>query len=90
MGGAQAHYGVTPDMTVIGKLWQRLSISAVCGKKEMLSVVEGKVFLSSTFFPNSLEMVAALKTIEIMERENVIETIWRRGRLCLGSFQAAG
>jgi 3-aminobutanoyl-CoA transaminase len=90
LGGAQQRYGVTPDMTVIGKaMGNGYPISAVCGRKDILSVTEGKVFLSSTFFPNSLEMVAALKTIEIMERENVIDTIWRRGEVLLKGLQQA-
>jgi glutamate-1-semialdehyde-2,1-aminomutase len=90
LGGAQKRYGVTPDMTVIGKaMGNGYPISAVCGRKDILSVTEGQVFLSSTFFPNSLEMVAALKTIEIMERENVIETIWRRGEVLLKGLQSA-
>jgi len=33
----------------------------------------------STFFPNSLEMVAAMKCIDILERENVTESLWLRG-----------
>ena len=38
-----------------------------------------KLFISSTFFPNSDGFVAALKTIEILERENVIDKIWEKG-----------
>jgi len=40
---------------------------------------EKKLFISSTFFPNSDGYVAALKTIEILERENVIDNIWEKG-----------
>lgn len=91
LGGAQERYGVTPDVTVIGKAMANgYPISAVCGRREILEVANGKIFLSSTFFPNSLEMVAALKTIEILERENVLDTIWRRGeRLLQGLRQVA-
>lgn len=90
LGGAQKHYGVTPDMTVIGKaMGNGYPISAVCGRKDVLAVTEGKVFLSSTFFPNSLEMVAALKTIEIMEREDVIGTVWKRGETLLQGLRKA-
>ncbi|MEE9604837.1 MAG: hypothetical protein V3V70_04620 [Candidatus Scalindua sp.] len=31
------------------------------------------------FFPNSLSYIASLKTIEILERENVLEKIWEKG-----------
>jgi glutamate-1-semialdehyde aminotransferase len=41
--------------------------------------MEKKAFISSTFFPNSLEIVAALKTIDILEREKVPDQLWERG-----------
>ena len=56
-------------------------IGAVVGKREFMKVIADKVFLSSTFFPNSLEQVAALKTIEILERENVLEVIKEKGNM---------
>ena len=80
MGGAQERYGVIPDVTTIGKgMANGYAISAVVGKREYLSVYEKKAFISSTFFPNSLEMAAAMKTIEILEREKVLDKIWERG-----------
>ena len=57
------------------------AIGAVTGRKEIMKVGEKEVFVSSTFFPNSLSFVAALKTIEFMEREKVLEKIWDKGRL---------
>jgi glutamate-1-semialdehyde aminotransferase len=80
MGGAQERYAVTPDVTTIGKAMANgYAISAVVGRREFLSVYEKKAFISSTFFPNSLEMAAAMKTIEILEREKVQDVIWERG-----------
>lgn len=84
MGGAQERYGVTPDMGTFGKaLANGYPISAVAGKKNIMEVVEKKVFVSSTFFPNSLEMVAAMKCLDILEREKVPDSIWRRGAIFL-------
>jgi glutamate-1-semialdehyde-2,1-aminomutase len=84
MGGAQARYGVTPDLAAFGKAMANgYPISAVVGRREVMSAVESKVFISSTFFPNSLEMVAALKTIEILEREGVPDKLWARGQKLL-------
>lgn len=80
MGGAQVRYGVTPDLGTFGKAMANgYPISAVVGKAEFMDVVDGKVFISSTFFPNSLEMTAALKTIEILEREKALERVWMLG-----------
>lgn len=80
IGGAQERYGVVPDMSCFGKAMANgYAISACVGKAEIMKVVEKKVFISSTFFPNSLEMVAAMKCIDILERENVVESLWTRG-----------
>ncbi len=80
MGGAQERYGVTPDVTTIGKAMANgYAIAAVVGKREFMSVYEKKAFISSTFFPNSLEMAASMKTLEILEREKVQDKIWERG-----------
>jgi len=81
MGGAQEYYGVTPDMAIVGKAMANgYPISAVVGKKEVMDAMEDKhVFISSTFFPNSLEMVASIATINMLERENVIENIRKKG-----------
>lgn len=80
LGGAQEKYGVTPDLSTFGKAMANgYAISACVGKAEFMKVAEKKVFISSTFFPNSLEMYAAMKCIDILERENVLGKIWARG-----------
>ncbi len=80
MGGAQKRYGINPDLAVYGKaLANGYAIAAVVGREQIMKVAEKEVFISSTYFPNSLEMVAALKCIEILEREQVAEKIWERG-----------
>lgn len=81
MAGAQERYGVIPDMSVFGKAMANgYPISACVGKEEIMRTMEKKVFISSTFFPNSLEMAAAMKCMDILERDNVIEDIWTRGK----------
>jgi glutamate-1-semialdehyde aminotransferase len=80
MGGAQELYGVTPDLTVLGKaIANGYPISVVTGKKDVMMAAADKLFISSTFFPNSEGFVAALKTIEILERDKVLENIWKKG-----------
>ena len=54
-------------------------IAAVVGKREVLSMYEKAAFLSLTFFPNSLEMAAAMACMDILEREDVQNVIWERG-----------
>jgi len=90
LGGAQERYGVTPDLATFGKAMANgYPISCVAGKREIMSVCEKKVFVSSTFFPNSLEMVAAIKCMEILKREDVPNKIWERGTRFLAEIQKA-
>ncbi len=80
MGGAQKKLGVIPDLSAFGKaMGNGYPISAVVGKTEIMDVLVEDVFLSSTFFPNSLAQVASLKTIEILEREKVLDDINKKG-----------
>ena len=80
LGGAQKEFGVTPDMSVFGKaLANGYPIGVVVGKREVMDVLTEKVFLSSTFFSNSLAQVAALKTLEIMERDKILDVIKEKG-----------
>ncbi len=82
LGGAQKAFGVTPDLSVFGKAMANgYEISMVVGKKEIMDVLVKEVFVSSTYFPNSLSMVAALKTIEIMERDNILDAVRKRGEI---------
>jgi glutamate-1-semialdehyde aminotransferase len=80
LGGAQKELGVIPDLGAFGKAMANgYPISFLGGKKEIMDALIEEVFLSSTFFPNSVPQVAALKTIEIMEREDVLGTIRKKG-----------
>jgi len=81
MGGAQKMFGVVPDLAAFGKaMGNGYPISTLVGKAEFMDVLLEKVFLSSTFFPNSLTQIASLKTIEILEREKVLDNIHQKGK----------
>jgi glutamate-1-semialdehyde aminotransferase len=88
MGGAQELYRVTPDLTVLGKgMANGYAISVVTGKAKVMMAAAEKLFISSTFFPNSDGYVAALKTVEILERDNVLDKIWEKGGRFLKKVQ---
>jgi glutamate-1-semialdehyde aminotransferase len=88
MGGAQELYGVTPDLTVLGKgMANGYAISVVTGKADVMMAAAQKLFISSTFFPNSDGYVAALKTIEILRRDQVLDKIWEKGGRFLKKIQ---
>lgn len=88
LGGAQKRYGVTPDLATFGKAMANgYCISAISGKREVMEVVtSGKIFISSTFFHNSLEMVASIETIKFLKENRVIENIWKKGEYFLSEL----
>jgi len=89
LGGAQAYFGVTPDLATFGKAMANgYPIAALVGKREIMNVMADKVFLSSTFFPNSDAQIAALKTIEILERDRVTDVIAAKGKKFASEVEA--
>ena len=71
LGGIHLRYGVEPDMAVFGKtMGNGYAISAVIGKSEIMEYAQSS-FISSTFWTERIGPAAALKTIEIMERDSV-------------------
>ena len=74
-GGIHQKYQVFPDMAMYGKtLGNGYAITAVIGKKEVMEATQ-KTFISSTFWTERIGPTAALKTLEIMEREKSWERI---------------
>ena len=84
-GGAQELFGVTPDLTTLGKgLANGFPLSVVCGRRDIMMLME-EVFFSFTLGGEALSLAAAKATIGKIRRESVIETIAKRGvRLVTG------
>ena len=69
LGGAQAHYGITPDMTCLGKvIGGGLPVGAYGGRREIMSMVspEGPVYQAGTLSGNPLAMTAGIETLKIL------------------------
>ena len=80
-GGLHKKYGVEPDMAMYGKaLGNGYAITAVVGKEEIMQEAQN-TFISSTFWTERIGPSAALKTLEIMEREESWKTITKNGNL---------
>ncbi len=80
LGGAQALYGVTPDLTALGKAMSNgYPVSALVGRREVMAAA-GRTFISSTYFPNGLSMAAALASLQVLERESVPERVAQAGQ----------
>lgn len=71
LGGAQALYGVSPDLTTLGKIiGGGMPVGAFGGKREIMQHLSplGPVYQAGTLSGNPLAMQAGLKTLEIISR----------------------
>lgn len=79
-GGAQQHFGVTPDLATFGKgLANGYPVSALAGRADLMQLME-ELFFSFTFGGEALSLAAALATMRKLEREPVTDTLYAQGR----------
>ncbi|MGO4125190.1 aminotransferase class III-fold pyridoxal phosphate-dependent enzyme [Inquilinus sp. YAF38] len=70
-GGAQELFGVTPDLTTLGKgIANGYPLSAVCGRRELMMEME-EIFFSFTMGGETLSLAAARATLDKVVREPV-------------------
>ena len=87
-GGLYKKYGVEPDLAVFGKaLGNGYAITAVIGRRQVMEAAQ-TTFISSTFWTERIGPAAAVKTLEIMERERSWETITATGHDIRARWQA--
>lgn len=87
-GGAQAWFGVTPDLASFGKgLANGYPVSAIAGRRDVMKLME-EVFFSFTFGGETLSLAAAKATLQKLQREPVIDTLMRRGERLLAGTRA--
>ena len=79
LGGAQAIYGVTPDLTALGKAMANgYPVTTLVGSRVVMQSAES-TFISSTYFSNGMEMAAALATLSVLTREAALDDIAGKG-----------
>jgi glutamate-1-semialdehyde 2,1-aminomutase len=77
-GGAQAKFGVTPDLTCLGKIiGGGLPVGAYGGRREIMEMVApaGPMYQAGTLSGNPLAMTAGIKTLEILQRPGTYEKL---------------
>lgn len=94
LGGAQELYGVTPDLTTLGKIiGGGFPVGAFGGKREIMEQLApvGPVYQAGTLSGNPVAMVAGLATIATLSEPGVYEELERKGKkLADGLCRAAG
>ena len=89
-GGAQAAYGVTPDLACFGKaLAAGLPLSALVGRRDLMALVP-RVGVAMTFRGETLALATARAALDLMARESVAEHVAQIGeRLRVGVAELA-
>ena len=70
-GGAQEKFGVTPDLTTLGKIiGGGLPVGAYGGRRDIMSMVApaGPMYQAGTLSGNPLAMTAGIKTLELLQK----------------------
>jgi glutamate-1-semialdehyde 2,1-aminomutase len=80
-GGAQTLYGITPDLTVLGKIiGGGLPVGAYGGRKEIMDLIApaGPVYQAGTLSGNPLAVTAGLATLKELRARNVYKRLEER------------
>ena len=96
LGGGQAYYGVTPDVSTFGKaIANGFAVSALVGRREIMELGglhhdRRRVFLLSTTHGGETHaLAAAVATMRIYRQEPVIEHLWRQGEKLAAGIRGA-
>lgn len=91
-GGAQQLYGVTPDMTCLGKvIGGGLPVGAFGGRREIMETVApaGNTYQAGTLSGNPLAMAAGVNTLIELSKPGVYDTLEEKSALLAGKLEAA-
>ena len=93
LGGAQALYGITPDLTTFGKIiGGGMPVGAYGGRADLMSQIapSGPIYQAGTLSGNPVAMAAGLATLELIQAPGFYEGISAKTmQLRVGLQQAA-
>ena len=92
-GGAQARYGMTPDLTTLGKvIGGGLPVGAYGGRREVMELVApaGPVYQAGTLSGNPLAMTAGIETLRVLAEPGVWDGLERAGERLEAGLRSLG
>ena len=91
LGGAQAHYGVTPDLSTFGKIiGGGMPVGAYGGSRALMQQIApaGPIYQAGTLSGNPVAMAAGLAMLELIQAPGFHAELARRTRLLCDGLQA--
>ena len=92
LGGAQTVYGVTPDLTTLGKIiGGGMPVGAFGGRRDVMAKISplGPVYQAGTLSGNPVAMTAGLKTLELISVPGFYEDLGAKTRQLTEGLKAA-
>jgi glutamate-1-semialdehyde 2,1-aminomutase len=91
-GGAQALYGITPDLSTFGKIiGGGMPVGAYGGRRDLMSQIapSGPIYQAGTLSGNPVAMAPGLATLELIQQPGFHAELERKTHLLVDSLQAA-